>query len=74
LIGETLPTINLNAPAEPFRWITASDATQHNGGNDMGEKGKKDKGGKEKKKEPQMTLKEKRQAKKEAAKNKDYSA
>ncbi len=40
----------------------------------MGEKGKKDKGGKEKKKEPQMTLKEKRQAKKNKAKNKDYSA
>lgn len=40
---------------------------------DMGEKGKKDKGGKEKKKEPQMTLKEKRQAKKEKAKNKDYT-
>jgi hypothetical protein len=49
---------------------TASDAAQHNGGIVMGEKGKKDKGGKEKKKEPNMTLKEKRQAKKEKARNK----
>ncbi len=40
----------------------------------MGEKGKKDKGGKEKKKEPKLTLKEKRQVKKENAKNKDYTA
>jgi hypothetical protein len=40
----------------------------------MGEQGKKDKGGKEKKKEPQMTLKEKRQAKKDKAKIKDHTA
>lgn len=40
----------------------------------MGEKGKKDKGGREKKKEPKMTLKQKRQAKKENANNKDYTA
>ena len=36
--------------------------------------GKKDKGKKELKKEPKMTLKQKRQAKKENAKTKDYSA
>ena len=36
----------------------------------MGEQGKKDRSTKEKKKEPQMTLKEKRHAKKEKAKNK----
>lgn len=40
----------------------------------MGDKGKKDKGGKEKKKEPKLTLKQKRQAKKEKAGNKDYTA
>jgi len=40
----------------------------------MGEKGKKDRGQRESKKEPQMTLKEKRQAKKEKAKNKNSSA
>jgi hypothetical protein len=34
----------------------------------MGDKGKKDKGRKEKKKEPLLTLKEKRQAKKDKAK------
>ena len=48
--------------------------TPHNRGIDMGEKGKKDKGGREKKKEPKMSLKEKRQAKKQNAKNKDYTA
>ena len=37
----------------------------------MGDKGKKDKGQKEKKKEPQMTLKEKRAAKKDKRKNRD---
>ena len=36
----------------------------------MGDKGKKDKGQKEKKKEPQHSLKEKRQIKKDKAKNK----
>ena len=40
----------------------------------MGETGKKDKGGREKKKEAKLTLKEKRQAKKDKAKIKDYSA
>jgi hypothetical protein len=38
---------------------------------DMGDKGKKDKGQKEKKKEPQMTLKEKRAAKKDKIKKRD---
>jgi hypothetical protein len=38
----------------------------------MGEKGKKDIGGKEKKKEPKLSLKEKRKLKKENAKNKNY--
>jgi hypothetical protein len=36
----------------------------------MGEKGKKDKGGRETKKVAKMTLKEKRRARKEKAKNK----
>ena len=40
----------------------------------MGEKGKKDRGNREKKKEPKLSLKEKRQVKKENARNKDYSA
>lgn len=38
----------------------------------MGEQGKRDRATREKKKEPQMTLKEKRLAKKEKAKNKNY--
>ncbi len=38
----------------------------------MGEKGKKDKGGREKKKEPKLSLKEKRQAKKVKAATKTY--
>jgi len=38
----------------------------------MGEKGKKDKGGKEKKKEAKHSLKEKRQIKKENARNKSH--
>ncbi|MDH3345869.1 MAG: hypothetical protein OEL75_01650 [Kiritimatiellaceae bacterium] len=41
-----------------------------NGGIDMGDKGKQDKGQKENKKQPQHTLKEKRQIKKDKAKNK----
>lgn len=40
----------------------------------MGEKGKKDKGNREKKKEPKLTLKEKRQAKKQNTEKKDYTA
>ena len=45
--------------------------TQHNNGEiDMGEKGKKDKGQREKQKEPKLSLKEKRQVKKEKARNK----
>ena len=40
----------------------------------MGEQGKRDKGKKEQKKQPKLTLKEKRQVKKENAKNKDYTA
>lgn len=36
----------------------------------MGEKGKKDKGQREKQKEPKLSLKEKRQVKKEKARNK----
>ncbi len=39
----------------------------------MGEKGKKDKGNREKKKEPKLSLKEKRQVKKEAARSKDHT-
>lgn len=39
----------------------------------MGDKGKKDKGQREKKKEPQHSLKEKRQIKKDKAKNKSSS-
>jgi hypothetical protein len=39
----------------------------------MGEKGKKDKGGKEKKKEAKHSLKEKRQIKKENARNKTHA-
>ena len=40
----------------------------------MGEQGKRDKGKREQKKQPKLTLKEKRQAKKENAKTKDYTA
>lgn len=40
----------------------------------MAEKGKKDRSNREKKKEPKMTLKEKRQAKKQNADKKDYTA
>jgi hypothetical protein len=39
----------------------------------MGDKGKKDKGKKEQKKEPKLSLKEKRKVKKENARNKDYT-
>lgn len=39
----------------------------------MSEKGKKDKGGREAKKEPKLSLKEKRQVKKENAKNKSHA-
>ena len=44
-----------------------------NGGMDMGEKGKKDKGQREKQKEPKLSLKEKRQVKKEKARNNSSS-
>jgi hypothetical protein len=40
----------------------------------MGDKGKMDHSKKEQKKKPQLTLKEKRQAKKAKAATKDYSA
>ncbi len=39
----------------------------------MGEQGKRDKGKREAKKQPKLSLKEKRQAKKEAAKTKSHS-
>ena len=39
----------------------------------MGDKGKQDKGNREKKKQPQHSLKEKRQIKKDKAKNKSSS-
>lgn len=40
----------------------------------MGEQGKRDKGKKEQKKQPKLTLKEKRKAKKDKAATKDYTA
>jgi hypothetical protein len=51
---------------------TRRQPKQLNGGTAMGEKGKKDKGGKEKKKEAKHSLKEKRQIKKENARNKSH--
>jgi hypothetical protein len=40
----------------------------------MGEQGKRDKGKKEQKKQPKLTLKEKRQVKKDKASTKSYGA
>jgi hypothetical protein len=39
----------------------------------MGEQGKRDKGKREQKKQPKLTLKEKRQVKKNSAKTKSYT-
>jgi hypothetical protein len=48
---------------------------QHdNGGMTMGEKGKKDKSRREQQKAPRLSLKEKRQVKKEKARNRSSSA
>jgi hypothetical protein len=55
------------APTDFFRYALGQRLHNH-GECIMGEQGKKDRSTREKKKEPQMTLKEKRQAKKDKAK------
>jgi hypothetical protein len=64
----------MDLTAEFFPTKINIDVSQHNGDMNMGEQGKRDKGKKEKKKPAQLTLKEKRQAKKDKAATKDYTA